>query len=348
MDEKKKEFLGELGRFIGRKIVEASPYVATDLAFKKVFYHHTYSDPLSSFDNELFPNLVAQRATFDSKGNNLVGYYYLGKDTDKSKIVIFAHGMGNGHHKYLDIINYLVENGIYVFSYDLTSFDESEGEGTYGFPQGIIDLESAINFVKKDQKYKEEQIILMGHSWGGFSIGATLNLFPNISKAIMLSGFNRSSEVIKQHGIEWAGNKIESTLDYIDEYEEYRFKEYHYYSVIEGIEKSNSKIYVIHSQDDNTVPIESGLDLYEKHFGKSSRIKYERLKDRGHGTVYCSKEGRKYYETIEKEYKKYLKDNKDASAEDKKHLFNLLVDNNKWTNMLDHRLMDSIVDFIKK
>ena len=292
MDEKKKQVLGDVRRFIGKKLIEASPYIATDIAFKKVFYHRTQSEPISYFDNSLFPGLKAERVAFRSEKNVLTGYFYSYKNVDKTRIVIFAHGYGNGHHRYLDIINYLASQGLYVFSYDATSFDESNGDGIFGFPQGIIDLESAINFVKKSKNYKEKDIALMGHSWGAYSVGCVLNLFPNISKAIMMSGFNTASDLIRQHGIEWGGNKIDSTIEYLDEYEEFRFGEYHYLSVVDGINNSNTEIFVIHSEDDKAVPIEIGLDLYKNTFKKLDRISYKRFKDRGHGCVYCTESGK--------------------------------------------------------
>ena len=303
MDEKKKQVLGDIGRFLSRKLVEASPYIATDIAYKKFFYHRTISDNPSRFDNDLFPDLIAERVSFKSFNNNLVGYFYSKQNCDKSKIVIFVHGYGNGHHRYLDIINYLASKGLYVFSYDATSFDESEGEGIFGFPQGIYDLENAINFVKLTKSYSDNEIILMGHSWGAYSTGSVLNLFPNISKAIMLSGFNKSSDLVRQHGFEWMGEKVDQSIEYVDEYEEFRFGSYSSLSVIDGIKHSNTKIFVVHSEDDKTVPIEIGLDLYKKEFVNNKRIIYKRFKDRDHGTVYYTIEGRDYYYSIVREYK---------------------------------------------
>ena len=346
MDEKKKQILGDIGRFLSRKLVEASPYITTDIAYKKFFYHRTISDLPSHFNNDLFPNLIAEKTSFKSFNNNLVGYFYSYPKCDKSKIVIFVHGYGNGHHRYLDIISYLASKGLYVFSYDATSFDESEGDGIFGFPQGIYDLENAINYVKSVKNYSEKDIILMGHSWGAYSTGSVLNLFPNISKAIMLSGFNKSSDIVRQHGLEWAGERVDQTIEYVDEYEEFRFGNYSSLSVLDGIRKSKTDIFIVHSEDDKTVPIEIGLDLYKKELGNNKRITYKRFKDRGHGTVYYSEEGCEYYNKVVNEYKKYLKGKKNISLEDKNHLFNLIVDYKQWTNLLNYPLMDEIISFI--
>lgn len=348
MDNKKKEILNSVAKMVSSSLAEASPYLLTELAYKKVFYHHTYSEPYNRFDNELFPNLESSRIEFKSNENRLVGYFYNYKNVDKSKLIIFVHGFGNGHHRYLDIINYLAQNGFYVFSYDQTSFDESSGEGIYGFPNGLIDLENAINFIKKTTKYKEEDIILIGHSWGAYCVGAILNIFPRIDKAIMLSGFDKSTALIREHGYEWAGQKVDENIKYIDEYESFRFGKYASLSVTSGIKNSNSKMFIVHSSDDKVVPISIGLDLYKNQFNDSSRFIFIRYTDRGHGCVYYSLEGKSYYEDLIARYKKYLKSVNNVTNKDKDNLFNLIVDKSRYIDLLNYSLLDSIINFINE
>lgn len=64
--------------------------------------------------------------------------------------MIIAHGFGGGgHNSYMDAADYFARNGYYVFTYDATAMDKSEGEGLGGIPQGVIDLDSAISFVER-------------------------------------------------------------------------------------------------------------------------------------------------------------------------------------------------------
>ena len=347
MDEKKKNVLLGIGKFLSKATMTVAPYALTDVAYKKVFYHRTNSSPLQAFKNEVFPSLIAEKVNFKSGKNTLTGYFYHYPKFDKKKIVVFVHGFGNGHHRYLDIINYLASKSILVFSYDATSFDESEGDGIFGFPQAIIDLESAVDFVKKERKYKDKDIIIMGHSMGGYATGSYLNINPKINKVVMLSSFNKSSSLIRQHGFEWAGERVDQTIGYIDEYEQFRFGDYSSLTVVDGLNKSKAKALIVHSKDDKTVPIEVGLYLYKKEVKHLRHIDFITLNDRGHGTVYDSVEGRTYYEDLNKKYSKYLKEKKDPTDEDKINLFNLLVDKDKWVNLLDYSLMDKIVKFIK-
>lgn len=346
MTDEKKSVLSSIGKMLTKATVAVAPYALTDIAYKKMFYKRTNSNPLQAFSNESFPSLTRERANFKSGKNNLVGYYYHYPKFDKSKIIVFVHGFGNGHHRYLDIINYLCSKSFLLFSYDMTSFDESSGEGIFGFPQAIIDLSNAVNFVKTDKKYKDKDIVIVGHSMGGYATGSYLNLNPNISKVVMFSSFNKSSSLIREHGYAYAGERIDGTIGYVDEYEDFRFGQISSLSVVDGLKKSNAEALIIHSRDDKTVPISVGLDLYKKSLKR--HVDYIELSDAGHGTVYDSKEGRSYYETLLKQFNKYVKEKNVTSDEDKKNLFNLLVNQDKWTNMLNYPLMDKVVEFIKQ
>ena len=327
------------------EVKKSGPHIMTEVLFQKVFNHHTNSDPISTFSNEDFPLLKAEKAYFKSGKNTLTGYFYSYNNVDKSKITVFAHGYGNGHHRYLDLINYLAKNGIFVFSYDATSFDESEGDGIRGFPQGPIDLSNAIKFVK-EQGYKEEDISLVGHSWGAYSSGAIPIEYPNISKVVMISGFNKSLDLIRANGSQWGGEKFMASFQYVEQYEEKYYPEYCKYTVIDAFNNSKADYLFIHSDDDQTVPISSGLDFFEKEIGHEPRTSYIRLQGMGHGTSYDSKKGKAYYDDLKYRYKEYLKD-KEYTREEREHLFNLIVDKDKWTDMLNYALMDSIINFIR-
>jgi hypothetical protein len=101
-----------------------------------------------------FDGLKAERLQFTSdKDQKLVGYRYYVTDDKPKGAVIIAHGLGGGgHNSYMDSANYFAQNGYNVFAYDATGNDESEGEGTYGLPQGVIDLSYAIDFVERSSK----------------------------------------------------------------------------------------------------------------------------------------------------------------------------------------------------
>ena len=84
---------------------------------------------------EDFDGLQCTEYKFPSdKGQMLAGYLY-STGSDPRGIIIIAHGYGGGHNSYMDCANYFAQHGYYVFAYDATGNDASEGDGVGGFPQ---------------------------------------------------------------------------------------------------------------------------------------------------------------------------------------------------------------------
>ena len=328
-----------------RQGVEASPYIIVEMLYKKIFDHRTISDPIKRFEDDDFPYLIKEKIKFKSGDNLLTGYLFKYQNTNKNKIIIFAHGYGNGFHRYLELVDFFASNGYQVFTYDATSFDESEGSGINGFPQGVVDLSHAIKYIKDNRGYKEKDIILVGHSWGAYSVGAVLNVYPHIYKIVSFAGFNYAVDLVKEHGYQWAGDKIFEQIPYMEEHEKKYFKEYGEYKVIDGVKGSATKCFFIHSEDDDVVLFNIGLGLYEKELKNNPRVKFRKLNGRGH-ICYNTIEGNAYFDSLKNEYNKYLKD-KESSWDDKKHLLDLIVDKNKYLHMLDYELLKDVLEFIK-
>ncbi len=117
------------------------------------------------FKVEDFEGLICTKYEFPSdKDRMLAGSLYSVGDNQK-RIIIIAHGFGDGgHNSYLDCLNYFVQNGYYVFTYDATGNDESEGEGVGGFLQGVIGLDYALSFVEDSGNFQNLPIGLFEHS----------------------------------------------------------------------------------------------------------------------------------------------------------------------------------------
>lgn len=245
---------------------------------------------------EDFNGLYRDKYIFSSdKGQMLTGYkYYRNTETPKGMVVI-AHGFGGGGHRsYINIADYFASNGYWVFAYDATGNDESEGEAVGGLPQGIIDLDYALRFVKSE--FPNLPVVLWGHSWGGYSVGSVTKLHPDVKAAVIVSGFNESLDMLETEGRNIVGNIIDFVLPILKKYEEKTFGEYASMSILNSLEATDVPALFVHSEDDGMIPIEISFDRYFEKFSGNNRFSFVRYEERGHNYIFCSENRRKYVE----------------------------------------------------
>ena len=243
-----------------------------------------------------FDGLTREKYTFPSdKGQILTGYKYFRNAEAPKGMVVIAHGFGGGGHRsYMNIADYFAGNGYWVFAYDATGNDESEGDAVGGLPQGIIDLDYALRFVKSE--FPNLPIVLWGHSWGGYSVGSVTKLHPDVKAAVIVSGFNESLDMLETEGRNIVGNIIDFVLPIFVKHEKKTFGEYSSMSILESLEATNMPVMFIHSEDDGMIPIEISFDRYFEKFSGNDRFSFVRYKERGHNYIFCSENRRKYVE----------------------------------------------------
>lgn len=304
---------------------------------------------------EDFENLERTKYEFPSdEGQILTGYMYSSGDNQKG-VVVLAHGFGGGgHNSYMDIANFFAQNGYFVFAYDATGCDESEGESLGGLPQGVIDLEYAISFVKQHNDYNSLPIVLFGHSWGGYSVSSVLKYHPDVKAVIECAGFNRSSDIIESVGKEMAGDGIYLMMPFVKIHERINYGKYASNTAVDGFEASNAAVLVLHSEDDNVVPVEYGYDIYYDKYKDDPRFKFIHFEDRGHNHVYhdttyineFNAELDKWCETLDYDYE--TEENKERFTADKTDYINKNLDRKEWSNMLDPEIFEQFLNFYDK
>lgn len=337
MNEKLANFLIQTGKVV-------TPYIVTAGVYDKMFNHRIMADQNLVFRLEDFTALTSKRYTFKSGRNELVGYLYLKKDVKPKALVSFSHGYGGGGHKtYLDLINAMCEYGLAVFGYDATANDESQGKGFRSFTQGVIDANNAINFIHGQKEYKKLPLIIAGHSWGAYSASNVLRYHKDAIGLVAFSGFNSATTIFKANGERYAGKEADKFMSYVDNFEEIVSGQYAKLTAIDSFKKSKAKIVIVHSQDDGTVPIEAGFNLYKKEFKDNPRFEFVKLKDRGHGTVYYTAKGKEYYDSFVASYRKFKKGHKEDEV---KQFVEANLNRLVWSDLVDQKLIDNIFDFI--
>ena len=281
---KVKKFIGIFLVTILANVVLILPLI-TMIIYESIFGMRYETSDETRFLLEEFDGLQMERSDFISEGKLLAGYQYKKEIQDPEGVIIFAHGLGGGgHNTYIPMINDFTENGYYVFTYDATGNDNSEGEDVNGLPQGIIDLDNAINHVTTIEEYEDLPVFLVGHSWGGYSVGNVLNFHPEVKACVILSGFNESENLLQHYSEKYVGDiLIDFLMLYVKGYETLKFgKEYTDITAVEGMKNSATHILIVHSKDDVNVPIEYGYDIYYKEFGDSERFEFVLYEDKGH------------------------------------------------------------------
>ncbi len=335
-----------------KDLINIGGNIAAFLVCKKIydsiFKHHRFSSKALGYSLTDFPSLKRERHEFkNNRGEKLVGYIYYIDSIKKDYVMVFAHGFGKGgHNRYLNLIHYFANNGFYVFAYDATANDESEGDDIRGFTQGYLDANKAINYVEVLKEYKNYPIVCAGHSWGAYSMSNAIKGHKRVIGLIAFSGFNKATSIFKANSDTYSPSLDDRFIHYVDNYERLLFQEDADSSAVDSFRNSDAKIVIVHSDDDRTVPTKAGIDIYEEEFKNEPRFLFLRFASRGHGTIYLSKDGKDYVDSFYKVLNEYAKINK-LSEEEKEQYASNILNRDKWDNLLDESLLDQILNFIK-
>ena len=260
--------------------------------FTVILYHEAFggrleTDERMAYAVRAFPGLQMTECSFPSNhGQMLAGYRYSrGEKRADKGLVVLAHGIGGGQNAYMNVADYFTSQGFLVFAYDATGTDKSEGASMEGLPQGVIDLDYALRYVKQCAEYQDLPIALFGHSWGGYCVGNVLNYHPDVRAAVLVAGFDRSTDLIEQQGETMIGFAIHLFMPYLSLYERLRFGEYAAFSVMDGFAASDAGVMVVHSRDDRTVLPENGFDRFFDVYGEDPRFSFVEYEDRGHNKL---------------------------------------------------------------
>ena len=213
-----------------------------------------------------YPQL--NRQEFDlpgDRGVTLKGAFYYEGLFRPEKLVVFDHGIGAGHLAYLREIELLAAHGYTVYSYDHTGCVSTGGSGILGFAQGVNDLDHVLTALRKDPRFREESVKLVGHSWGAYASMNVAALHPEVTHVVSLAGFLSARALVEQY-------IPKPFLKYSDEVMDRERQHNPAYADLdarESLRKSHAKLLHLQSRDDKKV-----------EFERSCQLLSEALKDR--------------------------------------------------------------------
>ena len=250
---------------------------------RNLFIRNDNPNGIFYFSAADFPGLQAQSYDFKSQmGHDLRGYFYYYENPIPGRLVVFDHGMGNGHRAYLREIECLAKAGFLVYSYDHTGCMRSGGENTNGFAQSLKDLDDCFKALKNEPALQDRTFSVMGHSWGGFSTMNIATLHPEITHVVAMSGFISVKRILEQTftGLMKGARKA------LYELETRSNPGYVEFDAVQSLQKTNAKVLLIASDDDKVVHKSHHLDVLEHALSGRSNIRFLVTKNKGHNPSY--------------------------------------------------------------
>ena len=254
------------------KLYRSNLFIRNDNAYG-VFY----------FGPDDFPGLQAEPYGFKSQdGHDLKGFFYYYENPIPGQLVVFDHGMGNGHRAYMREIEQLARNGFLVFSYDHTGCMASGGENTGGFAQSLKDLDQCISTLKAEAGLADRKIQVVGHSWGGFSTMNISAIHPEITHVVSMSGFVSVEMMI--------GQVMAGPMKYFRkmllELERQTNPGYADFDARKSLGGSQSKVLLIYSENDPTVKMDPHFVSLQEALSHRENIHFLLVQGKGHNPSY--------------------------------------------------------------
>lgn len=311
-------------------------YKDSDLTY--LYYYDHYKDR--------YPR--SEEITFMSGENTLKGRIY-GEDNEKG-LIVFAHGIGGGHQSYMSLIISMVDRGWKVFTYDATGSCESEGESTVGLSQSALDLNNALTFVEKDERLNKYKVNVLGHSWGGFAAAAVMNFDHDINACVSLSGYYQPEAELYETADNMFGKAGVLVHPFIWMYNKSKFGKYASLSAVDGINKTDTPVLIVHGTEDSTISFENASVISQKDRITNPNAEYYIFSDKyrnNHGTYFDTPESAEYKQKMNKIYEElYEKYNGNIPDEIQKDYYSGL--DRDLLNETSDELADLIDNFFEK
>ena len=250
---------------------------------KNLFLRQDNAGEIFYFGPEDFPGLSTHAYGFKAgAGHDLKGYFYHYADPIPGRLVVFDHGMGNGHRAYMREIERLCRAGFLVFSYDHTGCMESGGESTNGFATSLSDLDDCMKALKAEHALRDRKFSVIGHSWGGFSTMNIPALHPEITHVVSMSGFATVEKIVSQNFSGLLKPYRKGILD-LERRSNPRYVDF---DAAQSLANTDAKVLLIYSDDDKIVDPGVHFDYLKEKLKGRKNITLMLLSGKNHNPGY--------------------------------------------------------------
>ncbi|MDE6411902.1 MAG: alpha/beta hydrolase [Clostridia bacterium] len=310
-----KQEIGELSEEAGASpVAVASAKTVYDSFFKR-YERPDYSLVAGLYCRERIKDVERRELWIPHGALLLKGYFYPAKRSKGT--VVLVHGIRAGADDYIPLALKFIENGYDIFSYDGTGTYDSEGDGTVGLSQGLVDLNGVLTFVK-GEKFKKP-LFLVGHSCGGYAVTSVLALHKGISACAAIAPPNNCFTLILEKGKQYAGGLAAKglTAEFLDVYQRRLFGSFSECSAVKGINAEDIPVVIAHGLNDKVISFGKQSVIAHKHEITNEKVSYYLGTGRsdGHDSVWHSSRAAEYKEEIDAQAKELKKDERAAFFE---------------------------------
>ena len=284
------------------------------------------------YETSSFPGLKEERYEFiNKKGCKVIYFYFYYEDYRKDQILLFLPGLSCGHAAYFREINELAKKGYKVLTLDYMGCGESEGKALLSLNTPTSDVMELLHLLNL-----KEEIVLVGHSLGGYTVLNLMNLRKDFVKAVAISPFisvyNECSYFVKSKFI----------LKGILRYESKVSKEYGLLNNLVYLRTTHDKLLFIHSEDDQMVPYVTSTKLIQEL--NNPHLSFKIFNNRKHNPNYTD-DAVNYMNDVFAKFYQLINEKKLTTKEEKEEYFKD-VSLDRLTNQ-DPEIIDLIINFIK-
>lgn len=249
-------------------------FLATKIIYDNSFSR--YDCQITNNSNQLNDIIESrQEFSYKCKNNSLAGFLYQTSQNNNGSLIVLAPGFNACSDSYLWQIKELIDYGWSVFTFDTTGCCKSEGKSSVGFSQEIIDLKATLDFIEKNNRFNYKEIVLMGHSRGGYSVCCALSLDYDIAAVISISGINSAMEGVISSSSKYVGNLAYANYGFLYLYQSMLFgKEIVDLRADKILNTTDTPVLIIHGEDDKMVPIDKYSIISYKDKIKNNNVEY--------------------------------------------------------------------------
>lgn len=194
-------------------------------------------------------------------------------------------------------------------------------------------------------------IVVIAHGLGGGGHNSYIdvaNYFASNGYLVFAydaTGFNKSTDIIKEEGKRITGNFINVLMPYISTYERIKFGKYATYSCLKGFENSEAGVMILSSEEDQMISLDLSYNVFYDVFRDNPRFHFIKYEDRGHNNIYYSDISRQYSDDFNKEFSEYVDSLEGELTPDIKAAYLKEHLNKSMLYNFDYKLMDRIIAF---